>query len=158
MELQLLKSKNKKNLTQNIFKPFVKSRKGFFMSLRDWISFFIGIILFSIGLIPLLASMKVISWGLPGFMTSMIGSIFFWIIALGGIYIFIDGIIEPKAEFLHLTLLGIGILFVAVGLIPILNKFGTIGFSIPFLANMVVYNIIIVIEGLMLMTAGFTMR
>ena len=139
-------------------KLLLKSKKGFFMSLRDWLSFFIGLVLFSIGLIPLLASMKVITWGLPGFMTSLIGSIFFWIIAIGGIYIFIDGIIEPKAEFLHLTLLAVGLVFVAVGLLPILNNAGIVGFSIPFLANMVVYNIIIVIEGLMLMTAGFTMR
>lgn len=136
----------------------LNNKKGFFMSFRDWLSFFIGLILFAIGLIPLLSSFKVIKWGLPGFMTSMIGSIFFWIIAVGGVYIFIDGIIEPKAEFLHLALLLIGLVFVAVGLIPILNKFGTISFNIPFLANMVVYNIIITIEGLMLMTAGFTMR
>jgi hypothetical protein len=136
----------------------LNSKKGFFMSFRDWLSFFVGLILFAIGLIPLLSSFKVIKWGLPGFMTSLIGSIFFWIIAIAGIYIFIDGIIEPKAEFLHLTLLLVGLLFVAVGLIPILHKFGVVGFGIPFLDNMVVYNIIITIEGLLLMTAGFTMR
>lgn len=139
-------------------KTLLNSKKGFFMSFRDWLSFFIGLVLFAIGLIPLLSSFKVITWGLPGFMTSLVGSIFFWIIAIAGAYIFIDGIIEPKAEFLHLTLLLIGLVFIAVGLIPILNKAGIIGFSIPFLANMVVYNVIIFVEGLMLMTAGFTMR
>jgi len=128
------------------------------MSFRDWISFFIGLVLFVIGLIPLLNKFGVLKFTLPDFMLGLIGSIFFWIIAIAGTYIIIDGLIEPAGHGLHKFLLALGLLFIIIGLIPIMNKFGVIKLDIPFLANLVVYNIIITIEGLMLMTAGFTMR
>ena len=137
---------------------FLSSKKGFYMSARDWISFFAGLVLFVIGFIPLLSAWKVVSFALPGFLSGFIASIFFWIIAIAGLYIIIDGIIEPAGHALHTTLLVLGFLFVIIGLIPILAKFGVIGFNIGFLANLMVYNIIITVEGIMLMSAGFTMR
>ncbi|MBN2142118.1 hypothetical protein JW711_02190 [Candidatus Woesearchaeota archaeon] len=136
----------------------LNSKKGFYMSARDWISFFIGLVLFAVGIIPLLSKFKIIGFGLPGFMSSLMGSIFFWIIAIAGAYIIVDGIIEPAGHMLHTALLIIGFVFVIAGLIPILHSFKVIGFSVPGLDNLVVYNIIIVVEGLMLMSAGFTMR
>lgn len=134
------------------------SKKGFYMSARDWISFFVGLLLFAVGLIPLLNKFGVLPFGLPGFMTGLIASIFFWIIAIAGLYIIIDGLIEPAGHMIHTMLIVTGILFVLIGLVPILNQFGVIKFDIPFLKDLIVYNIIITIEGLMLMSAGFTMR
>lgn len=137
---------------------FLDSKKGWLMTARDWISFFVGVVLLVVGLIPLLNKWNVIGFGLPGFFSGLVGSIFFWIIAIAGIYIIIDGLIEPAGHSLHIFLMILGLVFVIVGLIPILNKFGVIGFNLGFLSNMMVYNIIITLEGLMLMTAGFTMR
>lgn len=134
------------------------SKKGFFMSGRDWISFFIGIVLFFIGIIPLLKQFKVLGFGLPSFLNGLMAQIFFWIIAIAGVYIIVDGLIEPAGHSLHIFLMILGLLFVIVGLIPILNRFGVVHLNLSFLANLVVYNSIITIEGLMLMTAGFTMR
>jgi len=137
---------------------FLDSKKGFFMSGRDWISFFVGLVLFLVGFIPLLKQFKVLGFGLPIFLNSLMAQIFFWIIAIAGVYIIIDGLIEPAGHSLHIFLMILGFLFIIVGLIPILNKFGVISLNLSFLANLVVYNSIITIEGLMLMTAGFTMR
>jgi hypothetical protein len=134
------------------------TKKGFYMSARDWISFFVGLILFAVGLVPLLKTFGVTKFGLPAFMTGLIGSIFFWIIAVAAVYIIIDGFIEPAGHMLHIALMVAGLIFLIVGLIPILHQFGVIKFTIKFLENLVVYNIIITVEGLMLMTAGYTMR
>jgi hypothetical protein len=136
----------------------LQSKKGMFMSARDWISFFAGLILLVVGVLPLLKYFKVISFGLPGFLGGLMASIFFWIIAVAGLYIIIDGLIEPAGHALHIALMVLGVVFVIVGLIPILYSFKVIGFTIPFLSNLVVYNIIITVEGIMLMSAGFTMR
>ena len=136
----------------------LNSKKGFYMSARDWISFFAGLVLFVVGLVPLLSQFKVLPFGLPSFLSGLVGSVFFWIIAVAGLYIIIDGLIEPAGHMIHTLLLIMGAVFVIVGLIPILAQFGVIKFSIPFLSNLIVYNIILTIEGLMLMSAGFTMR
>lgn len=128
------------------------------MSFRDWLSFFVGLGIFLIGVIPLLNYFGVLPIELPGILATLPTTIAVWIIALAGVYIIIDGIIEPDGNMLHMLLLGMGILFVVVGLIPILYSFGIIPFTIPFLGNLVVYNIVLTVEGIMLMTAGFTMR
>jgi hypothetical protein len=139
-------------------KKILSSKKGFYMSARDWISAVIGLILIAVGLIPLLFNFKIIGFGLPGFLSGLMSSVFFWIIAVAGVYIIIDGFIEPAGHLLHTLLLITGLVFVIIGLIPILNQFGVFKFEIPFLSNLVVYNIIITIEGLMLVSAGYTMR
>jgi hypothetical protein len=136
----------------------LNSKKGFYMSARDNISLVVGLVLFIVGLLPLLKQFNILPFGLPGFLSGLIGSIFFWIIAIAGIYIIVDGLIEPAGHMIHTVLLIAGFVFVLVGLIPILAQFGVIGFNIPFLKNLVVYNLILVIEGVMLMAAGLTMR
>jgi|WetSurMetagenome_2_1015567.scaffolds.fasta_scaffold534865_2 hypothetical protein len=137
---------------------FLSSKKGFFMSGRDWLSFFIGLVLFGVGLVPLLNNFKITPFGLPGFLAGPIAAIVFWIISIAGLYIIIDGLIEPAGHMIHTILLVLGAVFVVVGLIPILHGFKIIGFTVPFLDNLIVYNIIITVEGVMLMSAGFTMR
>ena len=134
------------------------NKKGFFMSFRDWLSFFVGLGIFLVGIVPLLGHFGVLPFGLPAALNTLLGSVAVWIIAIAGVYIIIDGIIEPDRNMLHMLLLGMGALFVIVGLIPILHMFGVIPFTIPFLDNLIVYNAILTVEGIMLMTAGFTMR
>lgn len=133
------------------------SKKGFYMSARDWISFFAGVVLLIFGLIPLLNQFfKISIFGLHTIINKLPLELFVWLVAIAGVYVLIDGLIEPAGHMLHTFLLITGFLFVIIGLIPILISFKILGFSWPL--TTVVYHIIITVEAVMLMTAGFTMR
>ncbi|MFT4343584.1 MAG: hypothetical protein ACMXYE_02445 [Candidatus Woesearchaeota archaeon] len=134
------------------------NKKGFFMSFRDWLSFGVGGLLILLGGLPLLHTFGVLPFGLPGIFNTLMVSIGGWIIALAGLYIVIDGMIEPSGHSLHMILLALGGLFILVGLLPILNSFGVVDFQVPFLENLVVFNIIITVEGFLLILGGLTMR
>jgi hypothetical protein len=123
---------------------------------RDTISFFIGVFLALVGLVPLLSALGLVSWSLPGFLTNLIAAIAIWVIAVAGLYVVIDGFIEPPAHNLHWFLIIGGIVFFVVGLLPILHTFGVIGFSIPFVGNPIVYQSLITIEGILLIVGGLT--
>lgn len=134
------------------------NKKGIvFTRPRDTISFFVGLLLFVVGLLPLLLYFKILAWKLPTFMTSLPFSIAIWVIAVAGFYIVIDGFIEPPAHNLHWFLIIAGIVLFVVGLLPLLYKFGVIGFNLgSLLSNLIVYQIIITIEGALLMVGGLT--
>ncbi|MCX8147570.1 MAG: hypothetical protein N3D84_03825, partial [Candidatus Woesearchaeota archaeon] len=66
-----------------------------FTSPRDTISFVVGLILIAFGLIPLLNKFGAIKWNLPGFLVNLPTSVLVWIVAIAGLYILIDGFIEP---------------------------------------------------------------
>jgi hypothetical protein len=123
---------------------------------RDTISFFVGLILFIFGLLPLLVSLGILKWGLPKFMTSLPFSIAIWIIAIAGLYVVIDGFIEPPAHNLHWFLIAAGIVLFLIGFLPILHNFGIIGLSFGFLNNLIVYYSVITLEGLLLIVGGLT--
>ena len=76
------------------------------------------------------------------------------VIAGAGAWLFIDSILEINS-YKMFTLIA-ALAFFGIGIIQILNGFGIIGFSIPFLSTMV-YNIIFVIEGILLIVAFFAM-
>lgn len=123
---------------------------------RDTISFFVGVFLAALGLIPLLSYFKIIGFGMPAFLNNIIGAVAIWIIAVAGLYVVIDGFIEPPAHNLHWILIVAGLFLFVIGLIPILFTFKVIPFGIPFLNNMVVYNAIITLEGILLIIGGLT--
>lgn len=127
---------------------------------RDTISFFAGVFLTAVGLIPLLVSLKVIGWTLPGFLTNLLGQIAIWIIAVAGLYVVIDGFIEPPAHNLHWFLIAAGLVLFLIGLLPILFKFGVLGFNIwgafSETIRLILYQTIITVEGLLLMIGGLT--
>ena len=81
-----------------------------------------------------------------------------WVVAIAGIYILVDGVIEPPMHMFHWILIVAGIIMFVIGLIPILNGFEVISFQIPFLNNKIVYWTIITLEGLGLSIAGVTMH
>ncbi|MFO8015995.1 MAG: hypothetical protein R6U32_02740 [Candidatus Woesearchaeota archaeon] len=143
-----------------MFKDMLNNRKGMvFVRARDTISFFIGLILAAFGLIPLLSSFGVLPFSLPEFLLNLPVSVLVWIVAIAGLYIVIDGFIEPPMHMLHWALILGGIILLIVGLIPILHSFNVIPFTIPFLGeNLVVYQVMIGIEGIFLMIAGVSMR
>src|SRR3989344_1939568 len=124
---------------------------------RDTVSFFIGLVLAAFGIIPLLNSLGVVGWNLPGVLLNLPVSVLIWVIAVAGLYIVIDGFIEPPMHMFHWLLIAGGLVLLVIGLIPILFSFGTIGFTVPFLGeNLITYQVLIAIEGLFLAIAGLT--
>ncbi|MBU0536296.1 MAG: hypothetical protein KKE20_04985 [Nanoarchaeota archaeon] len=134
------------------------SKKGMiFTSPRDTISFVIGLILITFGIIPLLNKFGAITWNIPGINILPVG-VLIWITAIAGFYILIDGFIEPPMHIFHWLLIIAGLIMMVIGLLPILHSFGVIGFKIPGMDNLVVYQVIITMEGLGLAIAGTTMH
>jgi len=123
---------------------------------RDTISFFVGVFLAAFAVIPLLVSIKVLAWKLPAFMAKLPFNIAIWVIAVAGLYIVVDGFIEPPAHNLHWILIALGILLFVTGLLPILANFKIIGLSFSFLNSLIIYHTIITIEGILLIIGGLT--
>lgn len=113
-------------------------------------SFVVGVLILALGIIPLLNKFNVLAFQIP--MMELMIKIAFWVFAAGGVFILIDAHLEDHAMKIPSTI--IGILLIAVGLIEILFSFGTIGFHIPFLSDMIFY-VLFVIEGLFLVIGGF---
>jgi hypothetical protein len=123
---------------------------------RDTISFFVGLFLFVFGVLPLLIRFGILKWSLPSFLIALPFAIAVWVIACAGLYIVMDGFIEPPAHSLHWFLIVAGVVLFAVGLLPILHTFNVIGFGMGFLDNLLIYQSIITVEGLLLMIGGLT--
>ena len=131
------------------------NRKGIvFTRPRDTISFFVGVILAVFGVLPLLDKFGVMK--VPGFLTSLPVQIIVWIAAVGGLYVVIDGFIEPPAHSLHWFLIAAGIVLFVIGLLPLLVSFGVIKFTLIPLTLLWVYQIVITVEGVLLMIGGLT--
>jgi len=122
---------------------------------RDTVSFFAGLIIAAFGIVPLLAKFGVLGVKLPAFLVGLPFSIAIWVIAVAGLYVVIDGFIEPPAHNLHWFLIAGGIVLFLVGLLPVLHSFGVIAMSFGFLDNLVLYSIITV-EGILLIVGGLT--
>lgn len=135
-------------------------KKGMvFTRARDTISFIIGLVLAAFGIIPLLFNFNVIGFNLPGVLLNLPISVLVWVIAVVGLYIVIDGFIEPPMHIFHWALIVGGLVLAVIGLIPILFSFGVIPFTVPFLGeNLIVYQVLIAVEGLFLAIAGLTMH
>lgn len=134
------------------------NKKGIvFTRPRDTVSFFVGVVLFIFGLVPLLSAVGVLKWSLPGFMTNLPFNVVIWIIAVAALYIVIDGFIEPPAHNLHWFLIIAGIVLFVVGLLPILHNFGIVGLDMgSFLNKLIIYDALITLEGALLIIGGLT--
>ncbi|MCF7861237.1 hypothetical protein K9M79_03240 [Candidatus Woesearchaeota archaeon] len=122
---------------------------------KNWISFFAGGFVLALGIIPLLNQLKVISFGLPASMIGLVISIAHWLVALGGLYLLYDSFLDWHEDLGRIAFF-VALFMIGIGIVPILNQFNVIGFSIPFLSNMVYY-ILFIIEGLFLMVVGMQM-
>lgn len=132
------------------------NKKGVvFTRFRDTLSFFFGLVIAAFGLIPLLYSYKVIGFTIP-LLGTLGGSVLTWVVAFCGLYILIDGFVEPPQHSLHWILIACGLVLAITGLIPILYQFKIIGFTLPFIGNQLLYLILISIEGIVLMVGGLT--
>ncbi len=123
---------------------------------RSTVSFVLGLILIAVGLIPILNQFGVIPFGLPAFLSGLVSSIIIWLIAGSGLYLiiesFMEGLDEPSAKWLLI----VGLVVLALGLIPLLNSLGVIQFTVPLL-SMMLFRIIFVIEGILMIIGAFNM-
>lgn len=122
------------------------------MQTRDWISGVVGLILFLLGLLPLL--------GKFAFLNNLPVSLLTWIVAGAGFYLAINSIIEiTNSNVVGVWSFGVAIAVLAIGLLPLLHSFG-IGyawFEFKWL-NRTAYNILFIVEGVFLMIATFAME
>ncbi len=121
------------------------------MSPRKIISWVLGLLMLALGGVPLLNSMKVISFAWP-----TIPNIILWIFALaGGVFLLIDAIKEGMSMYrgVMMPTLIVGLVVLALGLIPLLNSMGVIAFNIPQMVG-IVMDIIYVVAGILLIIGG----
>lgn len=124
-------------------------------SIRHWISFFFGMLIFVFGLFPMIGKD---AW-LFNLSHHASAVILAYIVAFGGLYIIVDSFFEFTFHSgVGIFTLLIGLIIFSMGLIVVLHSMAVIPFSIPFLdkAN-IIYQILFVLEGLFLMVAAFIM-
>ena len=122
-------------------------------SIRHWLSFFAGLIIFLLGLFPLIGKE---AWLGP--LNSVLGTIAVFIIAFGGLYIIIDSFFEFTFHSgVGIATLLVGLVVFGLGLISILHGMGVVGFGVPFLEIEIVWQILFLMEGLFLMLGCFIM-
>lgn len=128
---------------------------------KDILSAVVGLLLFALGLLPLLNSFGIgPDWMALKFLPVTILS---WIVAVGALYLVIDSVIEitnsSAVGFISIT---IAFVCLVVGVLPILSGFG-IGpafFNMGFLGAVgkYLYHVIFMVEGLFLMIAMIAME
>lgn len=135
------------------------------MDFKDWVSFFVGIFIIALGLIPLLEKYTAINLGVSSFLDQgwFVGAIPY-IIAIAGFYLLIESI----REITNSSAVGgfsflIGAVVMAIGILAVLGKQGILTgpLGLHFLtgtAGFIIYNIIFIIEGFFLMIATFAME
>jgi len=122
-------------------------------SVRHWLSFFVGAVIFVLGLFPLIGWPAAVAAALQ---SSLPLAVLMYVLAFGGLYIIVDSFFE----FTFHSGVGIGTLLVGLavfglGLVSILHSMGAIAFGIDLPA--ILYYILFMLEGLFLMIACFIM-
>ncbi|RME32230.1 hypothetical protein D6789_00215 [Candidatus Woesearchaeota archaeon] len=121
-------------------------------AVRHWLSFIVGLIIFALGLLPLIGKSDLI----PFYDTVPIIVLAF-IVAFGGLYIIVDSIFEMifHTQTGIITMI-VGLVVAAVGTVVVLSEHGILAFKIPFL-HAVIFYVLFILEGLFLMIAMFVM-
>ncbi len=121
-------------------------------SLRHWLSFLVGLLIFLLGLLPLMGKGNLIP-----FYDSAPILVLAFIVAFGGLYIIVDSFFEMTFHTMTgiVTML-VGFLVAVIGVIVVLTEHGILGFTIPFL-HAVIFYVLFILEGLFLMIAMFIM-
>ena len=120
---------------------------------KGQISILVGLVIVALGLLPLLNTWGMVSFTLPKIVLDVLPTIALFTIPALAIFLFIDAIDEDDT-IKGLTII-LGLVFLALGVIQLLNRFGVIGWALP-ISDMV-YQIIFAIEGLFLVIATFAM-
>lgn len=130
------------------------------MEKKDWLSLFIGVIVFIYGLFPLLHNWGIgPEWFSMGFLQA-IGNIIPYLIAGLGFYLMVNSVIEiTNSNSIGWMSFMIAILILAIGALKTLSVFGVgpAWFALTFIKG-VIFNVIFIVEGLFLMIAAFAME
>ena len=122
------------------------------MQMRDWISGAVGLVVFLLGLLPIIGKFE--------FLNSLPASLVTWIVAGAGLYLAVNSIVEiTNSNIVGWWSFGVAVTVLVIGLFPLLNTFG-VGpewFAFKWLGR-TIYNIIFIIEGFFLMIATFAME
>lgn len=130
------------------------------MEAKDWMSFFVGLLVLAFGALPILHSLGVgPTWfDLPKLSVQILS----YAVALLGFYLVVNSIIEiTNSNSIGWFSFLVAFLIMAIGVLHVLGQFGIVnGFlSMPFLAgSMWIFNVIFVVLGLFLMIACFAME
>ena len=126
------------------------------MDTNDILSFFVGALIFCLGLFPIL---KMVGVGPSFFALNFLSvEIIAWILAVASLYLVFDSIQElTNSSDMGWISIIVAFVILALGLMQLLGSFnigpGLFGFTLP----MIVYYIIFLIEGAFLFIAGFAM-
>ena len=122
------------------------------MQARDWVSFFVGLAVGLLGLLPML--------GYFTFLNDLKVSVVVWIVAAAALYLVWNSVIEiTNSNIIGTFSIAIAGIALLSGLLPVLHSYG-IGwswFELKWLPS-TVYNFILIIEGAFLMIATFAME
>ncbi len=137
---------------------FLQNKKAFFGpgvgGPRKPISLVLGLAFVILGVIPLLNYFGVIGFSIPA-----ITGIILWILSVvGGVILLWDAIDENMAimgfgQQVRMASVVGGLVLLAVGIIPILNTFGIIGFTIPAVAA-IIQNVLFALFGALILYGG----
>ncbi len=136
---------------------FLSGRKGQGMGMmgpRKPISLLMGIAFLALGGIPLLNSLKVISFTIP----VLPQTVLYVLSSIGALILLWDAISENMAmmgfaQMVRMATFVMAIVLLAIGFIPLLHSMGAIGFTLPTLAGTIV-NVLYVVTGGLLIYGG----
>lgn len=121
-------------------------------SIRHWMSFAVGIVIFLLGLLPLIGQASLI----PFYGSASI-TVLAFIVAFGGLYIIIDSFFEMMFHTMTgIVTMVVGFIVAAIGTVVVLSDLGVLAFNIPFL-HAIIFYVLFILEGLFLMIATFVM-
>ena len=123
---------------------------------KNLLSLVLGLILLTLGIIPILNTWGVIGFNLPGFLVGIVSQVLIYLIAGSGLWLLVDGFQEGMHSTEGKITVWIGFLVLLIGVINLLQKFKILPFGVPFLTA-AVYSIIFAIEGILLVVAAFVM-
>ena len=130
------------------------------MEAKDWVSFFVGLVVLAFGALPMLHN-----WGVgPAWfdLPTLPVKILAYAVALLGFYLVVNSIIEiTNSNSIGWFSFLVALLVMAIGVLHVLGQFGVVsGFlAMGFLeGSMWIFNVIFVVLGLFLMLACFAME
>ncbi len=127
------------------------------MQSRDWVSGLVGLVLFLLGLFPLLHSLgKGPEWG--GFSLPIV--LMGWVVAIGGFYLIYNSFVEiTNSNIVGWISLCVAAIICVLGVLHVLGSVGTLsGFLAVQWIPGIMFNIIFMVLGLFLMVATFAME
>ena len=132
------------------------------MEAKDILSFIAGVLLFALGLLPLLNSFG-IGPGWFNVWQFLPVTVLSWIVAVGALYLVIDSVIEiTNSSSIGFVSIIVAFICLLIGVMPILHGFsiGPQFFALDFLGafSKYLFNVVFMLEGLFLMIAMVAME